>query len=464
MTEIINTNYEHLTKIIEDDKKIKTVFKDIINNKASNKSADFKKFRDKDNYDFTIINKDSKLYQGQLWFYPEEYDLHSDNFLVYPYYYHDIATAAVFALYNCGGINSYVAKRDIKLLFVDQVFIKNIIKKFLNPILNKKNIKYREYYEYVKLYLKSEYNLATSTELNKIEKIHSNDISGNSWTCYFLTYISKILRYDGLIFLNNTGIYNIVTNSLKIILNKSALMIRNTNSRYDWTNWGINEYILPISEFDLNTTHYLHKNRGFKAYNFYRSSLQVSIKTSEDYDFATLHINNLISINKLHNKDICIKGLISFIKNHKLKFICLQGIQYKDIATFNKFITAENMYSSSGDFEKKYFKDNDLCNIVVSTGRIIILNNELLPGGKQHFILFKHPNYKGMKFLNTQLVDSKDNAKLRQKQLLVVKEAESQYILGNLNIVKGTTDYDILSSMGYALNSNEVYTIDVKII
>lgn len=441
-------NYEKFMNIIPQDKKIREVMTKIINSKASNKKLEFSKHISDNGYEFTVFKKDSKIYSCEHWFYPPDYKLHEDNFSVYPYKFYDINTTALLSLYSCGSINAYKIRKDIRVLFVDKSFINKVIDKILNPLINNKNTKHKKYYEYVKLFLQ-----------DKEKDIKSNEIKGDSWTVYFLSYISKILKFDGLLYLNNGGLYNNIENNMKIVLNRKSLFVRDGENKYDWMGWNIDTYILPIHDFVLNVRHFLSKNTGFKAYDFYRESLQASIKITEEYDFCTLNINNLISINKLYDKDRCMKELINFIKLHKLKFMCLQDIKYKDTRMFNKFIAAENMYTSVGDFEKQYFKDEDLCNIIVSTSNIIILNNGILPSGKEHFILFKHPNYKKKTFLNTKLTEKPE---FKTEQLNTIAKTKADYIMGTLNIIKGTTEYITLKDIGYALNSDQVYgtTID----
>ena len=170
-----------------------------------------------------------------------------------------------------------------------------------------------------------------------------------------------------------------------------------------------------------------------------------------------MNINSLRSINKLYDKDRCIKELLRFIKTHKLKFLCIQDLLYKDASMFNKIINTEGLYCSLGDFERQYFKDTDLCNVVISTSNIIILNNKLLPGGKQHFITFKHPNYTKVIFLNTKLIESDSNSNLKLEQLTRITETNSNYIFGSLYICKGAPLYTFLKSSNYALNNTEIY-------
>ena len=118
----------------------------------------------------------------------------------------------------------------------EQSFVKKVIDDIIDPLLKSDNTKHKDYYRYVKIYLKTEYNLATSSEIRKTETIRINDIKGDSWTQYFLIYTSKTLGYNGLLFLDNNGLYTRVSNSVRILLNKKNYFTRNTESKYDWIN------------------------------------------------------------------------------------------------------------------------------------------------------------------------------------------------------------------------------------
>lgn len=242
--------------------------KDVINNKVKNNILDFKRHKDNKGYEFTVIKEKSKLYDWQPWFYPNAYDVGENKFSIYPYEFYDLSTATLIALYHCGSVNSYIVTRDIKLLFVNKIFVKKVINDIIDPLLKGKTNKHKDYYRYVKMYLKKEYNLASSGDTKKIEMIKSTEVKGDSWTKYFLSYVSKELGYNGLLFLNNTGLYSIIDNSTRIILNRKKLFVRNTENKYDWNNWGLESYILPIDIFDLNIKYYLYKNTGFKVYDF----------------------------------------------------------------------------------------------------------------------------------------------------------------------------------------------------
>lgn len=450
MNKTIDVNYEALEKVIDKNSRINLIFKNIIN-KKTNFLLPEPDHKVKRGYKYDKIKGGTKVYIPKQWFYPIDHTINNP-----PHYCHDIYTASVFALYYCGGIHAYTLIKDIKLLILDTDAVIKIIKDILDPLIsNKGNLTKGSitYYRYIKLYLKQEFEMLTPTERIELQRITSDDVIGNYPTDNFLSTVTKILRFDGVMCIKRRGIYQLVQNGLKMILNSSEWLRRHPTNKYDWTNWGLDNYIVPITEFELNVKYFGKKNIGFSAYNFYRNSTP-SIKITEEYDFGTLNINQLISINKAHTKDDCMKVLIDFIKIHGLKFISLQDVRYGDTKTFNKFIETEGMYSSVGDFERQYFKDDDVCNVVVSTSKIVILNNELLPGeGKKHFILFRHPNYNNISFVNTQLSKGKD----RIKQLNRLKEVSADYIMGNLNIIKGSYEYDTLQSLGYALNNDRIY-------
>ena len=455
----INVNYEQFSKILENNCKISRIFADIIKHKAGLKTLEYKKKTDKKGYQYMTLGVDSKLYQAENWFYPKNCIDYSNNFHIHPYYFYDLYTAGAFALYQCGSINAYVLVKEAKLLVTDAVTITKIIETFIDPILGRSN--YKNYFKYIKLFLKKEYNIISSQELYELEKITATEVKGNYCTSFFMAYVSKILGYDGIFFSNLCGIYDLVTHGIKIILNQNNLYKRNTKNKYDWTNWGIRSFVLDINEFNLHKEYQGKKNIGFKAFNFYRSSLLPSIKTTDNYDFGTLNIHHLVSINQIYNKDVCMKALLTFIKKHKLKFLCVQDMRYEDARMFNRFLTSENLYSSIGDFERKYFKDADTCNMVIASCNPIILNNQLLTGNKHHFILFKHTNYP-YTFVNTTLTDGYDNTTWRMQQIDQVIQTSPDYIIGTLNVIKGTKDYTLLKNKGYSLNSNDIYgtTID----
>ena len=451
MSKIININYEALEKVINRDSKINSIFKNIINKNIDISSLELTE-KTRNGYRYNKIKEGSKVYLPRQWFYPIDHTLDTPS-----YYCFDIYTASVFALYYCGGVHAYTMTQNVRLLILDKETVIKIIKDILNPLIRNKNNSTKgsiTYYRYMKLYLKQEFEMLGYTELQELEKITSDEVGGNYPTNYFLSLVANKLDFDGVIYVKRRGIYELVKSGLKMFLNSSKLIRRQPTNKYDWTNWGLDNYIVPITEFELNVEHFGKKDIGFNAYNFYRNSTLPSIKITDEYDFGTLNINQLISINKIHTKDDCMKALINFFKIHKLKFICLQEVRYGDAATFNKFIEAEGLYSSVGDFEKLHFKQDDVCNIVVSTSKLIILNNELLPGeDKKHFILFRHPNYSNKSFVNTQL--SKGDNKI--KQLNRLKEVSTDYILGNLNIVKGSDDYSTLQALGFALNNDNIY-------
>ena len=449
MNKNIAINYEQFKKLINKDHKIISIFKNVINETISSSELDFKKKVDSHDYEYSIINEGSKLYQSKYWFYPERYDSNPKDFYIQSNYCFDINTASILALYKCGGIHAYRTLHDIKLLILNKKFINKIIKKFINPLLRKSD-SYESFYNYIKIYLKLEIGIESSLDLKEIENIKSNEINGDFCTSTFLSFISHILGYQGILYTKKSGIYDLSKNGFKILINDKNILKRDTQNKYDWTNWGINEYILPIEEFNLNTA---YNDIGFDVYNFYRTSLQPSIKTSDCYDFGTLNVNKLMSINKLHSKDDCMRALILFIKNHKLHFICIQDILYKDVKIFNKFVIAESMYSSIGDFEKVNFTDNDLCNIVISTSKLIIINMSLFTNSIQYFIVFKHPNFQNKTFVNTKINNI--------RQLRELKELNGDYILGTLDIIKGTSEYKYLQSIGYALNNEQIYGTNV---
>ena len=452
----ININYEQYIKIIDKECKIINILKEVIKHKAGLKSLNYKNKTDSRGYQYITLGVGSKLYQGDNWFYPKDSVDYSNNFQVHPYYFYDLYTATAFALYKCGGISAFVLVQEVKLLIADRHSIQKIIDTFIEPLLNKKSTcSYRNYFKYIKLFLKQEHNIISSNELYELEKFTVTETKGNYCTSYFMAYVSKILGYDGILFPDVSGIYNLVTHSIKIILNQHTLFNRQTKNKYDWTNWGIHSFVFNIKEFDLHEE-YIGKNEGFKAFHFYRDSLLPSIKTDGNYDFGTLNIHRLVSINKLYDKDICMKALLSFIKKHKLKFMCIQNMRYDDARVFNKFLSAEKLYSSIGDFERKYFKESDVCNMVISSCNPIILDNQLLTGNRHHFILFKHTNYP-YTFLNTTLVEGNENTQWRMQQLKQIAKIAPDYIIGTLNIIKGTVDYTLLKGIGYSLNSDEIY-------
>ena len=449
MNKNITINYEQFKNLINKDHKIINIFKNVINETISSPKLDFNKKIDRHGNEYSIIKKDSKVYQSKYWFYPDGYNSNPQDFFIQSNYCFDINTASILALYKCGGIHAYRIIHDIKLLILNQKLVNKIIKKFIDPLI-RKSIKHESFYQYIKIYLKLEMKIESSLDLKEVKNIKSNEISGDFCTSTFLSFISHILGYQGILYTKKGGIYDLSKNGFKILINDKNIFKRDVNNKYDWINWGINEYILPIEEFNLNT---VYNNVGFNVYNFYRSNLQYSIKVSEEYDFGTLNVNKLVSINKLYDKDHCIKAIIIFIKTHKLKFICIQDILYKDVKTFNKFVMAENLYSSIGDFEKHNFTDNDLCNIVVSTSKLIIIDISLFIDSRQYFVVFKHPNFRNITFVNTKLNNI--------KQLRQLTDNNSNYILGNFDIIKGTSEYKYLQSIGYALNNDQIFGTNV---
>ena len=442
MNTIFNMNYESLERVINRDHKINLIFKNIIKNIKTEVSQTTFTERTMMGYRYNKIGEGSKVYIPRQWFYPESIQMSDSQ------YCFDIYTASAFALYYCGGVHAYTLTKDVKLLILDKETVTKLINEIIDPLMMNKNKSVNgsmTYYYYIKLYLKYELDMLNCTELRDLNKVKSTGVDGNYPTEHFLSSFAEKMGFDGVIHIGRKGIYKLIENGLKIVINSPSSLKRRITNKYDWSNWGLDNYIVPITEFELNVDHFGKRNIGFSAYNFYQSSLLPCIKTAEEYDFGTLNINQLISINKRHTKDECMKALIGFINKHKLKFICLQECRYGDIPTFNKFIEANGMYSSVGDFERKYFTDNDVCNVVVSTSNLIILNNELLPGdNKKHFILFRHPNYRGKTFINTQLSCA--------EQLNVIKKNSADYILGNLNISR-----PVLQTLGYAINSDSIY-------
>ena len=440
---LIKYNYEFFEKIINNkNKKILTIFKNIVNNQVKNQSIDTTIKEDKFNVKYIKIQKNCRLYQNKSWFYPSTYQFTND---IKSNYFYSKYTASLLSLYTCGGIHTFKLVETIKLIVVDKEFIKNIIKEYIDPLL--KTSKFYNYYYYIKIFLRLQYGMASNYELQEIKEIKKMEIFGDHCTSNFIIYISKIKGYNGVIYLKNEGIYNLIENSYKIVLNNYDYIKRDNNNEIDWVNWEIKDYILPIEEFIFNSKNFsIYENRGFRLYNFYKSSLLPSIKITKEYDFGLINVNNFISINKLHSKNNCIEGLIKFIKTHCLKFVCIQNFRYGDRDCFNKLLSIENLYSSLGDYEQNFFSKDDLCNVVISTSSIIILDNKITKN-KEHIILFKHPNYKNRTFMNINV----------NNVLQFNYNMNADYVLGDFGIIKGSESYKKLENSGYALNSEEIY-------
>uniref|UniRef100_A0A6C0LMH5 Uncharacterized protein n=1 Tax=viral metagenome TaxID=1070528 RepID=A0A6C0LMH5_9ZZZZ len=421
----IGNNYESIKKHIRTDSPIINIFIDILKGIPS-KDLNFVPKTSSKGYEYIKIHKECKLYQSFHWFYRKDYK--SDNNIFY-----DKVSATRLSLIKCGGLHAYRTIDDVRLLFFNKNLVNSIIKNYLDPLI--RSSKYSKYYYYIKLFLRNSISIANDYEKREIKQIK---VSKKECIDDFLEMISKIFKFNGIIFYKD--------NAIKIILNNSNLVKRDLNNRYDWTNWGLDNYIADIKEFDLNPL-YFGKNDEFKAYDFYINSLQPSIKIDEDYDFGCLNINQLNSINKLHTKDDCMKALLRFMKRHNISIFCLQDLLYKDAKTFNKFIENEDLYSSLGDFERLNLKDTDLCNVIISSSNIMIINNELLNG--DHVITFSHPNYKKKKFINIKTKNINTLQELSKRNI--------DMIIGNININK-----EELKPLDYALNSEQVYGTNIN--
>ena len=442
MNSNFNINYECFFRLIDNKHKINDIFKNVINNNLNREPLQYKIKTDKMGCKYMVINQNSKLYKVEDWFYKT-----ADQFFIQNNYVFDINTASLISLYKCTGVFAYRLKSDIKLLILDKELVEYIITNFINKLKGSSSI---YFYNYMKSYLRIELGIEDSKDKNMVKNITSNELPGDYCTGLFLSFISHILGYQGVIYTKLTGIYKLSNNGFKILINDMNILERDKSNKYDWTNWGIKDYILPQEEFVLNP---IYNNAGFKAYEFYKSSLNPNIKITEEYDFGTININKLISINNNHNKDRCMRGLINFINKHKLKFLCVQDLLYEDIDIFTKFIIAENLYSTVGDFERHNFKDNDLCNVIISSSKLLIINISKFLNSNQYYIIFKHPNYNKKTFINTKL----DNI----NQLNELNKYNANYIIGNINIVNGTDSYSKLQSMNYALNNDNIFGTNI---
>ena len=464
---------------------------------------------------FNHYLKDSSLYKGVPWFYPTDYVFKppKSKSPVHQSYYADVYVGTFYSFLLPGGLNAFRCKRQLKLLNLDNKNnVRKLIKQFLDPSIDgsKKNSPNSQFYKHMRYLISFKYNLHNKDLKHRTEDVakmfNRNILAINtkdkhelampavycdhedkhSLTVFryeedlpisnLIIMMTDALGYDGTYTSQITNPFTwLGTNHLEIVLGRQDNIERDGENKYDWTNWGIEkDFVLPIEEFDYNFEGFQNKNYDFGIYNFYKRMLVPTILNYDSYDFGTINVHYFDSINTKLTKEDCIRGAISIMNKLELKFLCLQEVDYLDTELLDKIVTAAGLYTSVGDFEKEHYSSNTLRlgdrlhNAVISTAKLTILDNKLLPeariGKPRHFIKFKHPNYKDITFLTTHLAIIPKSAKrvftcdknteVRLKQLIEIKKSDPDIILGDLNITKGDqVEFNALSGMFYALNN-----------
>ncbi len=498
-------NYETIMKLIGKQTKIAVVFKKLVDLKCIQDMPPIPKksvTADVKGYNIIKLKKDTNIYRAASWFYPITHKpagMHT--------FYPDVQTAAFFTLTTLGGIETYKTTNELRLLFLeDKDNLNKIIANFIDPIIDKKpESRNKEFYIFLRDIIRFKYDLENKPTEERIKEIklrhglnvvsigktvetvvsfpsiHCNN-GVVSTTVYrneedipiakFMAYIIEILGYDGTYSHQQSNIYSWVgqRHSEINLMIKDGQLIRDITDVYDWNNWEIDkDFLLPATEFDFNFRDFGRKNDNYRMYKFYKKMREQTI-TSVDYDMCTLNVNKFRSINLKHSTEEAIAAVFQLFEKYKLKFICIQEVMTEHHKKLNEIAERKGLFTSISKFERDEFESAPH-NVVISTAKIEILANKLLPhpelGGKRHYIHFKHPHFSGKTILNTHLTifDSvgksllvcDKNIEARIKQLIALKTVNADYILGDLNITQhDSIDFQSLGALMYSLNNRNI--------
>ena len=432
----INKNYEIFISIIDESRHIIKILKEVVESKLIESKTSHTTYKDNSNFEILRLKKDSKIYKGLPWFYPSTFKNTKieDDGLLYPQIYSEILPAAKVALLQGGGVNCYIVSRDLRLFVLNDLNVKNLIKKYLNPLL--KHSSNKEYFSKIidiinKKYIKNDNSKGDIIENMEIMKL--------------IKLVIKYLGYDGTYALENTCIYS----NNEYMINDNLLLNRYNSDKYDWEQWKINEdFLLDINSFNMNLEYYLKDNIGLIVYEFYKKMLSPSIKLENQFDFGTLNVNMFHSINSKDSIKDCIEGIKECILTYKLKFLCVQNIDIKYIQQLSSLLEAENLCICQTR-PKGYNKSH----CIISKSKLEIIDIITLPN-YGYYITFTHPNYKDMTFLTTSL---NTDQYIKKEQIDTLKISKADVIMGTLGINYYQKDnYKHMSSIGYSVNDNDL--------